>query len=139
MKTKTPRLPTTLRLAPAVAWTATIWWSSSRTWPEARPLLADLPRWLLAVLAVVPPDKLVHTGIYALLATLWRFGLHGRARATLLAWALASGFGGLDEVHQSWVPGRSSDPWDLLADATGAALALLCWTLLAKRAKPPAP
>ncbi|MBI5608897.1 MAG: VanZ family protein [Deltaproteobacteria bacterium] len=132
------KLATSLRLAPALGWSATIWWSSSRTWPEARPLLADLPHWLLAVLTVVPPDKLVHTAIYALLGALWRVGLRGH-RAGVQAWALATAFGGLDELHQGWVPGRSSDPWDLLADATGAALAVACWTLLAKRAKPPAP
>ncbi len=127
-----------LRLAPALAWSATIWWSSSRTWPEARPVLDGLPGWLLAVLAVVPPDKVVHTAIYALLGALWRLGLRGR-RASLQAWVFATAFGGLDEIHQSWVPGRSCDAWDLLADATGAAAAVACWTLLAKRAKPPAP
>lgn len=132
------RFATPLRITPALAWSATIWWSSSRTWPEARPVLDGLPRWLLAVLAVVPPDKVVHTAIYALLAALWRAGLGG-PRAGVRAWALATAFGGLDELHQGWVPGRSSDPWDLLADATGAALSVACWTLLAKRAKPPAP
>jgi VanZ family protein len=42
--------------------------------------------------------------------------------------AITVGYGVLDEFHQSFVPGRSSDVADLYADAAGAtAGAVLCW------------
>ena len=42
------------------------------------------------------------------------------------AWALlaASAYGATDEFHQLFVPGRSCDVFDWLADTTGAALAV---------------
>lgn len=112
---------------------ATIWWSSSRAWPGASGWFADVPRWLLTIFAVVPPDKLVHAGIYALLAALWRLGLAAQDRMGSWSFAAATLFGALDEVHQGGVPGRSSDPWDLLADAVGAALAVLAWQAVARQ------
>ncbi len=69
----------------------------------------------------------VHFTEFALLFTLWRWALGPRrapaAAAIALAWAV------LDEVHQSWVPGRDSDPIDVLVDAAGIAAA---WLLLAR-------
>jgi VanZ family protein len=38
------------------------------------------------------------------------------------SWALATVYGGVDEWHQSWVPGRTASLADLLSDALGAAL-----------------
>lgn len=115
-----------LRATPALGWMALIWASSAQPWPQAGALLSDWlsywPRWMLAVLAVLPPDKIVHGGIYAILAALWMGALAGR-RALLVPWTIATAFGGMDELHQGFVPGRSRDGWDLLADATGAALA----------------
>ncbi len=45
-----------------------------------------------------------------------------RRIAALLAVALATGYGVVDEFHQSFVPGRHTDPWDLLTDLVGAAI-----------------
>ncbi len=49
-------------------------------------------------------------------------GLSGGAAAT--AWAIATLYGLSDEYHQSFVPGRTPDPADALADASGAAVAI---------------
>jgi VanZ family protein len=65
-----------------------------------------------------PWDKGAHFLAYALLALLWRLGL-GRFWGAFL---LASGYGVVDEWHQSFVPGREAFGWDLLADALGAAI-----------------
>ena len=45
-----------------------------------------------------------------------------RAAAAVL---LATAYGVSDEFHQWFVPGRSPDPFDVLADSTGAASAVL--------------
>jgi VanZ family protein len=46
------------------------------------------------------------------------------ARALLAAWMIATLYGVSDELHQSFVPGRTADLRDVIADAAGAALAL---------------
>lgn len=73
-------------------------------------------------------DKVIHAGLYGILALTF---IPGRGQRLLArqwwpgAFAACSAFALLDEYHQSYVPGRSADPWDLLADGVGAALALL--------------
>ena len=83
---------------------------------------------LFAPRAPTPPsvpgfDKLVHGGLFLLLAvtTRWRFG----PRLGLLATVAA--YGVLSEIVQAvLLPDRSGDPFDALADTTGA---LLGWLL----------
>jgi VanZ family protein len=68
-------------------------------------------------------DKYGHFLVYGLLGTL--VCRTGRGwRAGLLALAAASLYGVSDEWHQSFVPGRSCDVWDWVADTSGAALAI---------------
>ena len=60
-------------------------------------------------------DKVVHFVLYA--------GLGGLLRLTInpVLWVIALGsfYGVLDEFHQSFVPGRTADPFDVLADILG--------------------
>ncbi len=73
-------------------------------------------------------DKVMHAGAYGLLAfTAWQTFRQWSAvrRPWIGAWIYAAGYGASDELHQSFVPGRNSDPWDWVADAVGAALCLL--------------
>lgn len=77
-------------------------------------------------------DKLVHVLLYAVLAALLATALAPprsraapeRSRRTVMLIALAAViatlYGVTDELHQLFVPGRSSDVGDLLADAAGA-------------------
>lgn len=70
-------------------------------------------------------DKLIHASGYALLAVL-AVGLFapGRARWLALAWLLV--LGGLIEIAQGlWAVNRAADPWDLLANSLGIALAAI--------------
>jgi VanZ family protein len=68
-------------------------------------------------------DKIAHFGAFGLLATLvCRLGLGWRGAVWGLT--MASAFGATDEWHQSFVPGRSSDVFDWIADTLGAALAV---------------
>ncbi len=76
-----------------------------------------------------PSDKSWHSVGYALLAGLLLRAFAGgrlagvtwgRAIAAIL---LSTIYGATDEFHQTFVPGRSGDRFDLLADAVGASLA----------------
>lgn len=71
-------------------------------------------------------DKVVHFSVYGLLGTLVCRAGRGRAGAW---WALAvvSAYGATDEWHQSFVPGRSSELGDWIADTAGAALAIVLY------------
>lgn len=84
-------------------------------------------------------DKLVHAGIYAGLAALvcraWWIAGRRSIAAALLAAACAAAFGGLDELYQSFTPGRFSSVADLVADAVGACLgSVAAWGILRRHA-----
>ena len=61
---------------------------------------------------------MIHATEYALLGalTVWAWP------HALGSWLLATAYGATDELHQRYVPFRSSDPFDLLADGVGAML-----------------
>ena len=71
-------------------------------------------------------DKLLHAAAYAGLGALLVPGLRAAGcspRGALLgAVALASLYGATDELHQAFVPGRTADVIDWVADTLGAAL-----------------
>ncbi len=73
-------------------------------------------------------DKLLHLGAYGVMAALcYRTGRAGwpQAGRRRLFWAsvaFAAIFGLTDEIHQFFVPYRSADPLDFLADTVGALL-----------------
>ena len=108
-----------LRLwGPVVAWMALLFAVSSRAgWGRVSQI----------------PDWMTHGAGYAVLAVLACRALArglGRpvtARAAALAVLISTVYGVTDELHQSFVPGRIADAWDLLKDAAGAAAgALAC-------------
>lgn len=92
-------------------------------------------------------DKPAHAATYGVLAVACLIGLAGAragrvsGRLALVAWVLATLYGVSDEWHQSFVPGRTPDVADVLADAVGAALAVgVAWAsaiLLARRSLAP--
>jgi VanZ family protein len=97
---------------PALAWAGLIFLVSH----QSRPL------------PIAPPfdhaDKVVHALVFGLLSALaaralLAAGQPGR-RALWIAVAAASLYGAADEWHQSFVPGRDSDPRDWAADTAGA-------------------
>jgi VanZ family protein len=77
-------------------------------------------------------DKLLHTIEYAALAALLvpalRLAGASPGAALALAVGLASLYGATDEFHQSFVPGRSADVLDWVADTLGAAVGALAAT-----------
>lgn len=82
-------------------------------------------------------DKAVHLVIYftltlAYLNAATRGGTRTTARACWIAFVAAALFGASDEWHQAYVPGRSADFDDWIADVVGAGAAVL-WTWKVRR------
>lgn len=114
-----------LSLGLAVGWMGVLFWLShqpSLPTPELFP----------------GQDKLFHAIVYAILgalllgATRFRPPAY-RRRQILLAVAIASLYGISDEFHQYFVPGRSADVLDWVADTLGAWLAVVAAARLAAR------
>jgi len=73
-------------------------------------------------------DKVSHLLTYTILAWLaWRALRHrcGGIRLAVLSLLFASLYGAMDEYHQSFVPERTAEVGDWLADSLGALLAVL--------------
>lgn len=101
------------RWLPPVAWTAFIL------------VLTSLPGSRIPNVGVPNVDKLVHFGLYGVLGLLLTRSLirPGRlGRAMLVAVVTIAVFAAVDEWHQRFIPGRSPDPIDWLADLSGATL-----------------
>ncbi|HFD80159.1 MAG TPA: VanZ family protein [Gammaproteobacteria bacterium] len=84
-------------------------------------------------------DKLFHAGTYGLLGGLWLMAMpwNGgyRRHQVLLATLIASLYGISDEFHQSFVPGRTPEVADWLADTLGALLATTLLAILSHQVK----
>jgi len=91
---------------------ALIFWSSAQSGG------GDIPEWGHVV---------AHFLEYAALAALWIWALRPLIgdRAWPVAAAIALAYAVTDEIHQSFVPGRVSDPLDIVVDSLGIWAALL--------------
>jgi VanZ family protein len=65
-------------------------------------------------------DKLQHAMAFGSFAALLWFGVG--FRAPTLNWLGITVLGALDEFHQIFIPGRTADVMDVVADAVGAAV-----------------
>lgn len=88
--------------------------------------------------ALAPPaglDKVVHFAVYAVLGAFCARAFEGAGVRAAVLWgaALASAWGVLDEVHQSFVPARSAEALDALADAAGSLAGAAAWSWGARR------
>lgn len=103
------------RWLPVFLYLAIVFWLSAQSRP-----LPFLPPELWAF------DKLLHAAEYAVLGMLLAAALGGErlAPGRVLLWAvlLASAYGASDEIHQAFVPNRSCDLRDWIADTAGAAI-----------------
>jgi VanZ family protein len=97
-----------LRWAPALLWAAAVFWLSSRSRLVEMP---DALSW----------DKLQHCAAYAVGGAAIAHAVGMRGRGPWLAVALGVLYGASDEIHQRFVPGRSSEVGDFVADALGVA------------------
>jgi VanZ family protein len=113
----------------ALAWGVFLFALTSWPKPPEVPILSGIPNF----------DKVVHFALYAVESLLLYFAIRwpGRPgfsllRVLVLTGALAA-WGTVDEVHQTWIPGRSCDADDAAADTTGAAVGALVASALAGR------
>jgi VanZ family protein len=80
--------------------------------------------------------KLGHISGYALLTGLWWWALRGVVRRPLLlAACIALAYACTDELHQTFVRGRTGTPVDVGIDAIGMAIAALLVALLSRARK----
>lgn len=117
------------RWTAVVAWMAVIFFLSSRSRLPLLPL-----GWAEAL-----QDVAGHFAAYAVLAGLLAWALSGAGAAHPLWWsfALALLYAFSDEFHQSFVPGRHPDVFDILTDAAGAACMLLILRYLSRHRSQP--
>ncbi len=94
--------------------------------------LSSLPGDDLPKIGFEYSDKLVHAAVYFVLTILFFYSLKYQSKsvklrrnAILFSGVFASVYGLSDEIHQFFVPMRSCEFLDWVADAAGAALAML--------------
>jgi VanZ family protein len=75
--------------------------------------------------ALGPIAKVLHLGEYAILAFLSLPYFSSSKRPILATLIFAFLYASSDELHQLFVPGRHSNPFDVLIDAVGASLGVL--------------
>jgi VanZ family protein len=95
---------------------------------------SSLPGGTVALPPFALADKVAHAGEFFVLTLLVLRALPvgGATRARWWLVALV-GYGGLDEVHQLWIPGRSAELTDWAADAAGVLLAAIIIGLVRAR------
>ncbi len=93
---------------------------------------SELPEWARVV---------GHFTQFGLLAALWLWALEPRLRrrAYAVAGAISVLYAISDEYHQSFVPGRHADPFDVLIDSAGVVAVLLAARLLRPASQTPKP
>jgi VanZ family protein len=124
---------------PPIAWMTVVLSASSTEFSAANTgsVLQSVLTWLLPGLAAHHVDvinflvrKLAHFTEYAILGALWfrgitRSGLARPPAAMWLALAISVLCAIVDEVHQSFVPGRTASERDVLLDSAGALAAIV--------------
>lgn len=117
-------------MARALAWLPALAWAVLIFSLSARPAL-PAPE-------VPYVDKVLHFGAYAVLGACLAFAAHRSSLPMALAMFLGAAYGASDEIHQVFVPGRSPDVFDWVADAAGVAAAVYLYSRWRERRGAPA-
>lgn len=107
-----------------LAWMALLtYWSNQPVLPIDQPTVANSFHNL--------QHRVAHLFAYGILGLLAYAAVpRGTSRGFLVAVAIASAFGAIDEFHQSFIPGRRAAVDDWLLDTASAALAIWLFTML---------
>jgi VanZ family protein len=115
-------------------------WGPAALWCAVIFGLSAVPGSRLPELPAEGADKLVHAVVYGVLGALsWRGARrarphHSTGRVVAVATLIAMLYGITDELHQAFVPRRSPDWRDGLADTIGGITgALLCAAFVSRR------
>ena len=116
-----------LSLLAAIAWAGLIYYLSDQPGLDVVPLFPG-------------QDKVLHAIVYGILGFLVLGAMHAKTNGyspsqLWIAVGLAAFYGVLDEFHQRFVPGRSPETWDVVADAGGAMLGVYVLYFLTRRRK----
>lgn len=84
---------------------------------------------------IEPEGYFIHLGVYFGLALTLR-AVTTSPRIALLGMVYISAHGMLSEYAQSFVPGRTCDPWDALANVMGIGIAIMCYRALMRTPQP---
>ncbi len=110
---------------PLVLWMGAIFYLSA----QPSDSLPDVGAWDLLL------KKGAHFTAYAILAWLAYRVCEGRKRPFLLAFFIAVLYAVSDEYHQTFVPGRNGNGWDVLIDSAGAFVGLIILARLKLKSK----
>jgi VanZ family protein len=78
-------------------------------------------------------DKVVHSILFGTLAVLLARVLAEKARPLWIAVAVSAAYGAFTEFEQHFIPSRSMELGDFLADAAGATVGVLAFIVWARR------
>ncbi|MGA2623632.1 MAG: VanZ family protein [Bacteroidota bacterium] len=105
---------------PAIIWAVVIF------------ILSSVPSSAIPKMDILSHDKLIHGTIFFIFGVfVYRALAPGNAshrfnwKRALVSFAIVAGYGILDELHQHFVPGRTPDIYDALADALGGLISLM--------------
>lgn len=114
------QLPRAVRLLVPIGIVVSVWCQSGQ------PQLLQDQGWIRSA-----AHNSMHVVVYCCLAGSLRLALDPPSPAVAaggaagVAWVLSTAYGGIDEWHQYYVPGRVSSAADLLSDAIGSGLGVL--------------
>ena len=109
-------MPRTLARLLALAWMGLIYY------------LSDQPSFGVEELFFAQ-DKVAHAIVFGILAVLYLLSMQRSANVyglhqLWIAIGLTAAYGILDELHQAFVPDRTPDVWDVVADTIGGLIAV---------------
>jgi len=119
---------------------ARVYWWIAAAWAIVIFLLSSIPGKSMPQIPGLQYDKVIHALVYSVLGALFFLALRhtssfATGRIVALAALFALAYGLTDEFHQLFVPGRSAELYDALADGIGGLIGATAATRfpLAKR------
>jgi VanZ family protein len=107
-------------------------------WAALISVASSIPGDSIPDLPILSQDKIIHFGMYLLLAWLVFRAFHNqsrypglRRRAGLATLGVIAVYGMVDEFHQLFVPGRSGDIHDWISDMLGGCVLVLLMSVTA--------
>ncbi len=108
------------RYAPWVLWMTLIFYGSHQEVDPTLPPPDWIPQFILEFMKIQHADKVMHIIEYFILGTL---GVIADKNHKIRVYFIGVFFAVSDEIHQSFIPGRFADIYDVCADIIGLSIA----------------